>query len=130
MAAARGRAAAARVAAALTSCRLLSDRRPLLAKAFYKKVSNHSAAYPGSPGKAAPRRCAPNQATFSLSPPTRFCPNLRSPTCPTQPHMPEAPAMGIMAVLETSPGDFPHRKEVPVWTTWSPLYAINPSPTP
>ena len=82
---ARGRVAAARgrIAAARTSCRLLSNRRPLLAEAFYKKVSNHSAAYPGSPGKAAPRRCAPNRATFSLSPPARFYPNLPCPGTPT-----------------------------------------------
>ena len=73
-----------------TSCRLLSDRRPLLAKASYKKVSNHSVACPGSPGKAAPQgntahkaghtnrdgfptwRCAPNRATVSFSPSTHF----------------------------------------------------------
>ena len=37
--------------------------------------------------------------------------------------------MDSMAVLETSPGDYPHQKEVSVWTTWSPFYAINLSPT-
>ena len=47
--------------------RMAADRRPLLAEA-YKKVSSPSAACPGSPGKAAHRRYAPDRVTTTILP--------------------------------------------------------------